>query len=170
MLFRSKRLLHWEGIGTVATDSNAVSGRAVSVGAIKQEVTLINNEQYVLSFKAKGTDLAIALGTTVQPIDVSADWYRYVIKFTADNTDCVQLAGTAMVCDIKLERGTIDTDWCPARQDANEVADKFKHLQYLQDAMKGNAEVIGALMLISTILLGQYKDGAMDKEIGRAHV
>lgn len=73
------------------------------------------------------------------------------------------ISGSATVCEIKLERGTVRTDWCPSRKDSSPVADEFKHLWYLQDALKGSTQMIGGLTLTTMIQLGQFVEGVMKK-------
>ena len=111
----SKSLLHWSGTATVQQDADAVSGRSASVGSLSQAVdALIPDEHYVLSYKAKGTSLAVACGgfSVAQPL--TGSYQRYVHKFTFTGTRTFLLSGTATVCDLQLERGTIATDWKPS--------------------------------------------------------
>ena len=114
----SKALLHWSGTATVQQDADAVSGRSATVGSLSQAVdALIPDERYVLSYKAKGTSLAVACGdfSVAQPL--TGSYQRYVHKFTFTGTGTFLLSGTATICDLQLERGTIATDWgCPRRK------------------------------------------------------
>lgn len=161
----SKALLHWSGIATVQEDTNAVSGRSATVGSLSQALaSLIPNERYVISYKAKGTSLAVACGdfSVAQPL--TTDYRRYVHKFTFTGTGTFLLSGTATVCDLQLERGTIATDWKPSPLDNDKTAARFQSIQYIADAIKnGSVDILGGLILASMLQLGNYKDGEMQK-------
>ena len=161
----SKALLHWSGIATVQEDTGAVSGRSATVGSLSQAVdALIPNEHYVISYKAKGTSLAVACGdfSVAQPL--TGSYQRYVHKFTFTGTGVFMLSGTATVCDIQLERGTIATDWKPSPLDNDKTAARFQSIQYIADAIKnGSVDILGGLILASMLQLGNYKDGEMQK-------
>lgn len=161
----SKALLHWSGTATVQQDADAVSGRSATVGRLSQAVeALIPDEHYVLSYKAKGTSLAVACGgfSVAQPL--TGSYQRYVHKFTFTGTGVFMLSGTATVCDIQLERGTIATDWKPSPLDNDKTAARFQSIQYIADAIKnGSVDILGGLILASMLQLGNYKDGEMQK-------
>ena len=161
----SKALLHWSGIATVQEDTDAVSGRSATVGSLSQALaSLIPNEHYVISYKAKGTSLAVACGdfSVAQPL--TTDYQRYAHKFTFTGTGVFLLSGTATVCDIQLERGTIATDWKPSPLDNDKTAARFQSIQYIADAIKnGSVDILGGLILASMLQLGNYKDGEMQK-------
>lgn len=161
----SKALLHWSGIATVQKDTDAVSGRSATVGSLSQALaSLIPNEHYVISYKAKGTSLAVSCGdfSVAQPL--TTDYRRYAHKFTFTGTGVFLLSGTATVCDIQLERGTIATDWKPSPLDNDKTAAKFQSIRYIADAIKdGSVDILGGLILASMLQLGNYKDGEMQK-------
>ena len=161
----SKALLHWSGIATVQEDTDAVSGRSATVGSLSQALaSLIPNEHYVISYKAKGTSLAVACGdfSVAQPL--TGSYQRYVHKFTFTGTGTFLLSGTATVCDLQLERGTIATDWKPSPLDNDKTAARFQSIQYIADAIKnGSVDILGGLILASMLQLGNYKDGEMQK-------
>lgn len=161
----SKALLHWSGIATVQADSGAASGRSATVGSLSQALNgMITNEHYVISYKAKGSTLAVSCGnfSTTQPL--TANYQRYVHKFTFNGSGVFLLSGTATVCDVQLERGTIATDWKPSPLDNDKTAAKFQSIQYIADAIKnGSVDVLGGLILASMLQLGNYKDGVMQK-------
>ena len=161
----SKALLHWSGTATVQQDADAVSGRSATVGSLSQAVdALIPDERYVLSYKAKGTSLAVACGdfSVAQPL--TGSYQRYVHKFTFTGTGTFLLSGTATMCDLQLERGTIATDWKPSPLDNDKTAARFQSIQYIADAIKnGSVDILGGLILASMLQLGNYKDGEMQK-------
>lgn len=161
----SKALLHWSGIATVQEDGGAVSGRSATVGSLSQAVDgMIANEQYVISYKAKGSTLAVSCGNFNATQPLTATYQRYVHKFTFNGSGVFLLSGTATVCDLQLERGTIATDWKPSPLDNDKTAARFQSIQYIADAIKnGSVDILGGLILASMLQLGNYKDGEMQK-------
>lgn len=163
----SANLKHWTGEASVSVDTDSASCYSAAIGELSQPVRLIDGERYVLSFRAKGSSVTINVNGSDIAIPLTSDYQRCthlftavtdtVVKFNADGSDSVTL------CEIKLERGTIATDWCPNVNDPSAVADKFKHLQYLQDALKGKTEIMGGLMLLTQIMLGKYSNDVMEK-------
>lgn len=153
----------WSGTATLNQDENAVSGVSATIGRLSQGLMLIPNENYVISYTAKGTSLQIVVGGSTISQQLTNDYKKYSHVFTNSNTTSVTFSGDATICNIKLERGTIPTDWCPSVLDPDVVKDEFKKFWYLQDAMKGSTEVIGGLVLTSMIQLGKWTDGVMEK-------
>lgn len=153
----------WSGTAILNQDENAVSGVSATIGRLSQGLMLIPNENYVISYKAKGTSLQIVVGGSTISQQLTNDYKKYSHVFTNSNTTSVTFSGNATICDIKLERGTIPTDWCPSVLDPDVVKDEFKKFWYLQDAMKGSTEVIGGLVLTSMIQLGKWTDDVMEK-------
>lgn len=145
--------------------TRSVSGyecRFVSVGSwISQDITLIDDETYMLSFvcqgavNVRGEVMGEALKTTRCKLKVKGTGDVQTIRFEA-------VSMGASIWDVKLERGTIQTDWCPAREDNDKMAGEFKDLWYLQHAFKGKTEILGGLILSSLIQLGLYRDGKME--------
>lgn len=153
----------WGGTAILNEDSNAVSGVSATLGILSQTIYLLQNENYVISYKAKGTSVNVTVGGITISQQLSNDYQKYSHVFTNNGGTIFTIAGTATVCDIKLERGTIATDWCPSVLDPNVVKDKFKSLWYLQDALKGETQTLGGLSLTSMIMLGKWVDGVMEK-------
>ena len=153
----------WSGTATLNQDENAVSGVSATIGRLSQGLILIPNENYVISYKAKGTSLQIVVGGSTISQQLTNDYKKYSHVFTNSNSTSVTFSGDATICDIKLERGTIPTDWCPSVLDPDVVKDEFKSLWYLQDAMKGSTEVNGGLVLTSVVEVGKWTDGVMEK-------
>lgn len=153
----------WSGTATLNEDSNAVSGVSATLGRLSQGLMLIQDENYVISYKAKGTSLQIVIGGSTITQQLTNDYKKYSHVFTNNNVTSVTISGSATICDIKLERGTIPTDWCPSVLDPDSVKDEFKNLWYLQDALKGETQFVGGLTLTSMIQLGKYVNGVMEK-------
>lgn len=160
----SPKIKYWEGDANIIEDSEAVSGYRADIGYLSQEVDLMLEEQYVISLRAKGTSLTVGYGNYNSTESLDDAYKKYVYKFTCRSLGVFFISGKASVCDIKLERGTIPTDWCPSRLDTDKSADRFKYLQYIQDAIKdGSVDILGGLILANMIQLGNYKNGKLQK-------
>lgn len=159
----SDKLEHWSGTGTVVEDQESMSGYACKLGSLTQGVSLIVGEKYVISYRAKGSSVNVSCGGYSGTDSLSESYKTYTHRFTYEGGGVFMVSGSATVCEIKLERGTVRTDWCPSRNDTNSVADSFKHLWYLQDALQGSSQYLGGLMLSTMIMLGKYTNGVMDK-------
>lgn len=162
----SDKLNYWSNSGaSVIKDTSAVSGYSVTIGSISQVVNaLIPDENYVVSFKAKGENVTVTCGgwNTQQPL--TSSFQKFVIKFTFNGAKSLALAGACTLCDIQLERGTIATDWAPNPLDRDDFYSTFLALKYLTDYMKdGSVDILGGLILAGAILLGNYKDGSMQE-------
>lgn len=160
----SKQLKYWTGVATVSADSAAGSGYSASIGSLSQSVSLIKNENYVISFKAKGVSVAVSCGdfSTTQPL--TSGYQRYTFKFAFNGTGIFVLSGTATICDLQLERGTIATDWKPSILDNDKATAGFQSINYIASAIKdGSVDILGGLILANMIQLGNYKDGKMQK-------
>lgn len=160
----SKSLNHWSGIATVQEDTEAASGLSATIGSLSQSVTLIPNESYVISYKAKGTQVTVSCGDYSASQPLTSSYQRCVHKFTFTGTAVFMLSGTATICDIQLERGTIATDWSSSPQDNDKSMSKFQTIQYIFNAIKnGSVDIAGGLILANMILVGNYKDGILQK-------
>ena len=160
----SKQLKYWTGVATVSADSAAGSGYSAAIGSLSQSVSLIKNENYVISFKAKGVSVAVSCGdfSTTQPL--TSGYQRYTFKFAFNGTGIFMLSGTATVCDLQLERGTIATDWKPSILDNDKATAGFQSINYIASAIKdGSVDILGGLILANMIQLGNYKDGKLQK-------
>lgn len=160
----SPSLKGWEGTGQVSEDTASASGYSCSGFSISQGIQLIEGETYVLSYKAKGASVKFSVGDSEIAQNLTSGYARYTHKFVYNSGDTFTAYGpSATICEIKLERGTLATDWCPSRDDTDPVAKGFKNLWYLQDALKGETQIIGGLNLTSMIQLGKWVDGVMEK-------
>ena len=160
----SKQLKYWTGVATVSADSAAGSGYSAAIGSLSQSVSLIKNENYVISFKAKGVSVAVSCGdfSTTQPL--TSDYQRYTFKFAFNGAGIFMLSGTATICDLQLERGTIATDWKPSILDNDKATAGFQSINYIASAIKdGSVDILGGLILANMIQLGNYKNGKLQK-------
>lgn len=159
-----KSLKHWTGSATASDDSNAISGKSAAIGSLSQSVSLIAQEAYVVSYKAKGTSVSVSCGSFSAYQPLTSSYRRYTHKFTFDGGGVFLVSGTATICDIQLERGTVATDWKPSPLDNDKSMAEFQSIRYISDAIKnGSVDIIGGLILSSMIQLGNYKDGEMRK-------
>ena len=160
----SKQLKYWTGVATVSSDSAAGSGYSAAIGSLSQSVSLIKGESYVISYKAKGTSVSVSCGdfSTTQPL--TSGYQRYTFKFAFNGTGIFMLSGTATVCDLQLERGTIATDWKPSILDNDKSMAGFQSINYIASAIKdGSVDILGGLILANMIQLGNYKNGKLQK-------
>lgn len=155
----------WTGNATVLEDDKSSSGCSAEIGAISQNIKgMIPGEKYVFSFRAKGTDITVAMGTFSLSQPLTGGLEKYIVKFTFSGESTLLLSGTAVICDLKLERGTVPTDWTLSPYDNEKFYAKFQSLSYLTSAIKdGSVDVLGGLVLASMLQLGNHKDGKMQK-------
>ena len=160
----SKAMLHWQGAATVQEDAEATSGRSAVLGSLSQVVQLIEGEHYVASYKAKGTSVSLSCGGYTAEQTLTPGYQRYVHKFTYAGGGTFSISGAATVCDIKLERGTIATDYSPNPQDSDKANARFQTIQYIINAIvEGRVDILGGLVLATMIMVGNYKDGVLQK-------
>lgn len=160
----SKQLKYWTGVATVSADSEAVSGYSAAIGSLSQSVSLIKGESYVISYKAKGTSVSVSCGSFSVSQPLTSSYQRYIHKITFNGSGIFLISGTATVCDLQLERGTIATDWKPSILDNDKATAGFQAINYIASAIKdGSVDILGGLILANMIQLGNYKDGKMQK-------
>lgn len=160
----SKQLEYWTGVATVSVDSEAISGYSAAIGSLSQSVSLIKGESYVISYKAKGTSVSVSCGSFSVSQPLTSSYQRYTHKITFNGSGIFLISGTATVCDLQLERGTIATDWKPSILDNDKSMAEFQAINYIASAIKdGSVDILGGLILANMIQLGNYKDGKMQK-------
>lgn len=160
----SPSLKEWEGTGQVSEDAGSASGFSCASFSIYQNINLIEGETYMLGYKAKGTSVTFRVGDVEITQELTSEYARYTHQIVYNSGNLFSANGpSATICEIKLERGTIATDWCPSRDDTDPVADGFKQFWYIQDAIKGSTQTIGGLSLLTMIQLGKWVDGVMEK-------
>lgn len=160
----SKQLEYWTGVATVSADSAAGSGYSAAIGSLSQSVSLIKGESYVISYKAKGTSVSVSCGSFSVSQPLTSSYQRYTHKITFNGSGIFLISGTATVCDLQLERGTIATDWKPSIWDNDKATAGFQSINYIASAIKdGSVDILGGLILANMIQLGNYKDGKLQK-------
>ena len=160
----SKQLEYWTGVATVSADSTAGSGYSAAIGSLSQSVSLIKGESYVISYKAKGTSVSVSCGSFSVSQPLTSSYQRYTHKITFNGSGIFLVSGTATVCDLQLERGTIATDWKPSILDNDKATAGFQSINYIASAIKdGSVDILGGLILANMIQLGNYKNGKLQK-------
>lgn len=160
----SKQLKYWTGVATVSADSAAGSRYSAAIGRLSQSVSLIKGESYVISYKAKGTSVSVSCGSFSVSQPLTSSYQRYTHKITFNGSGIFLISGTATVCDLQLERGTIATDWKPSILDNDKATAGFQSINYIASAIKdGSVDILGGLILANMIQLGNYKDGKLQK-------
>lgn len=160
----SKQLEYWTGVATVSADSDAGSGYSAAIGSLSQSVSLIKGESYVISYKAKGTSVSVSCGSFSVSQPLTSSYQRYTHKITFNGSGIFLISGTATVCDLQLERGTIATDWKPSILDNDKATAGFQSINYIASAIKdGSVDILGGLILANVIQLGNYKNGKLQK-------
>lgn len=160
----SKQLEYWTGVATVSADSDAGSGYSAAIGSLSQSVSLIKGESYVISYQAKGTSVSVSCGSFSVSQPLTSSYQRYTHKITFNGSGIFLISGTATVCDLQLERGTIATDWKPSILDNDKATAGFQSINYIASAIKdGSVDILGGLILANMIQLGNYKNGKLQK-------
>lgn len=160
----SKQLEYWTGVATVSADSAAGSRYSAAIGSLSQSVSLIKGESYVISYKAKGTSVSVSCGSFSVSQPLTSSYQRYTHKITFNGSGIFLISGTATVCDLQLERGTIATDWKPSILDNDKATAGFQSINYIASAIKdGSVDILGGLILANMIQLGNYKNGKLQK-------
>lgn len=164
----SQNLKYWDGTATVNTDTESKSGYSASLNSssISQSVSnLVFGENYIISFKAKGSNVNVIFSGLNKVITLTNSYKQYTFKTTAATGIDFVLAGTCSVCEIYLKRGTIEEDWDQSPLDNNKALAEFQGMRYLTDAVKNaSTSILGGLILSNIIQLGNYVNGKM-KEV-----
>lgn len=170
----SEKLKYWEMDGVSVTDTDdSTSGKAVLIdGTLSQELAqpLLEGNDYVLSFKGKGTTLRISVGGDARNVEMTSSMERYELHVKcSDATDkTFSMAGSGCtVCEIMLSYGTIAPAWSPAYSDNDKSMSEFQNLKFLTDAMtEGSTTIDGGLVMSQQFKVGNFRDKKMVKETG----
>ena len=158
---------YWNGVGTwiINNDINSATGFSATLDSDSElsqtvEEEMLAGEFYVISYKAKGNITATVDNQTYT--NNSDDYQRYEYKFEYSGADSciVEFTGTGVVCEIKLEKGTVATSWFPSLKDTDRVADLINNYEYLKTAFKPyNDNCASGLLLKEIIQTCKYVDG-----------
>ena len=130
--------------------SNYTAKQTITLAAGTYTFHAKSNRAFTASFGGQSKSLA-----------VGAVWHFDLASETTGDFTLTATSSSTNVWEAKLERGNVATDWCPSQQDVDPVAAGFKHLWYLQEALRGNTQVLGGLILSSLIQLGKWSNGTM---------
>lgn len=164
----SDPLRHWitEGNVTVIDSEDSQSGKECRLlgSSLKQEMMypIIEGENYVLSFRARGRSLTYSVGGVTKEIALTGKQVRVIEKFTATsggNMFAITNA-TATICEIQLERGNVVSAWGHSMWDNQSEIAKYQALNYLESAIKnGSTDILGGLIMSNIMLLGNPQAG-----------
>lgn len=161
----SDPLRHWNATNAVVQDSEVGQSDKEIVltnGTLSQTLhdKIILGENYVLSFRGKGSSFDYSVGGISGTVALDGQWTKVVHKFTATSvasTFAISNAN-ATICDLQLERGTVQSSWGHSMWDNQSELAKYQSMQYLEAAMRnGSTDVLGGLILTNLILLGNHK-------------
>ena len=167
----SDPLKYWTvaGAATVGIDESSRSGYACVLSGTMSQSPVIPIEvggKYVASLKAKGTGtLTISTGGVSETFTLTSVYQRLVLKVEATGTAGFSLtaSSSATVCEIKLERGTVATDWEPAFLDNNRMEGRLQAMKYVFDAIQNETDIYGGLVLTNILMVGNYTNGKMSE-------
>lgn len=164
----SDPLRHWitEGNVAVIDSEDSQSGKECRLlgSSLKQEMMypIIEGENYVLSFRARGRSLTYTVGGVTKEIALTGKQVRVIEKFTATsggNMFAITNA-TATICEIQLERGNVVSAWGHSMWDNQSEIAKYQALNYLESAIKNSStDILGGLIMSNIMLLGNPQAG-----------
>lgn len=166
---------HWTTTNATATSSiESVTGTAVVLnnGSLQQTLDspLSAGENYIFSFKAKGSALTFTIGSYSETVSLTSTATRYTFKFvlqSASGSFSITSA-TCTIMELQLVQGTIpNTDWINNPNDNDRALAYFQNLTYLTNAIvNGSTSILGGLILSQQIRVGNYRNGSMVQETG----
>lgn len=145
----------------IVAEAKAKSGFCANMqgGELIQRVDFIEDETYTVSFYGKGSTCKLS-GETIS----LGQEYKRIVHTYKPSGNKFQIEGICVIYDLKLERGTIATDWDRNPNDTPEFVEQFLALNYITSAITdGNTKVLGGLILSSMIQLGMWKGEDIDK-------
>jgi uncharacterized protein involved in tellurium resistance len=161
-------LVHWEATN-VEVEENAESESSFGVkfsegGVLSQELyySLIPNESYVLSFKAKsdsGATLTYTVGDQVGDIVLDATAKRHKAKFivTAKNKVFSLACNDCSLWEVQLERGTMASSWGASMLDNSSDRAYWQAQKYMTGAIEdASTTFAGGIGLTNMMMLGNY--------------
>lgn len=169
----SPSLVHWgyENVEALKTDESqsGVHAHLGTNGQLSQNlmVKIIGGDQYMMSFKAKGTGpVTFSVAGVTKTVDITTDYNRYVIPVKAATTGTIfTISGNdCYLCELQLERGTVASAWGYSIWDNTTDLAYYQAIKYIYDAIvDGSTTIAGGLILTNLLMLGNYKDKQMQK-------
>lgn len=160
----SEQLKYWNGEASISVDGDSISGHSATLldQTITQDISIINSESYIISFKAKGESITVNLAGFSKTQSLTSDYHRYVFKLQANDTQTLSITGRCTICEIQVERGTIPSEWNYSPLDNDKTLAQFNAIRYITDSVRnGSTTILGGLILSSMIQLGNYVNGQM---------
>lgn len=170
----SEPLKFWTvtGAATVGADASSRSGYAcVLSGTLSQQpiVPVEAGGKYTVSLKARGTGtLEVSVGGASETFTLTSGYRKLVSKLQATGTAGFYLkaSASATVCEIKLERGMVATDWEPSSQDNDKSEAQAISYKYVLDAIQNETDIYGGLVLTNILMVGNYTNGKLSEVTG----
>lgn len=151
----------WTGYGSweIVEDTASFSGFSVKLltadSFLKQSINtdlLYPEESYTLSFKGKGNIVATIDGNSITCN--STEYDRYVSRFNYSGNSNIFLifTGKGQICNIKLERGNVSTDWTRSNDDPDPVKNDLQNLEYLRSTFSNEVESIPSGLILKDVI------------------
>lgn len=170
----SDPLKFWAVIGaaTAGEESKSQSGFACTFsGTLSQQpiVPVESGQYYTISLWARGSgSLNVKVGGVEQDFMLTSVYQKFVAKLkTVDTTGFSMTASaSATVYEVKLERGTVATDWSPSSSDNDKSEAQAISYKYVLDAIQNETDIYGGLVLTNILMVGNYTNGQMSTVTG----
>ena len=170
----SDPLKFWTVSGAAAAgeEARSQSGFACTFsGTLSQSpIAAIEAEQdYTVSVWAKGTGtLAVKVGGASGSFALTSAYQKFVVKLKATDTSgfSITASASATIYELKLERGTVATDWSPSSSDNDKSEAQAISYKYVLDAIQNETDIYGGLVLTNILMVGNYTNGKMTTVTG----
>lgn len=170
----SNPLKFWTVIGaaTAGEESQSQSGFACTFsGTLSQQpiAPVEAGQDYTISLWARGSgSLNVKVGGSEQDFMLTTVYQKFVAKLKAADTSGFSMtaSASATVYEVKLERGTVATDWAPSSSDNDKSEAQAISYKYVLDAISNDTDIYGGLVLTNILMVGNYVNGTMSEVTG----
>ena len=170
----SDPLKFWAVIGaaTAGEEKQSQSGFACTFsGTLSQQpiAPVEAGQDYTISLWARGSgSLNVKVGGAEQDFMLTSGYQKFVAKLkTVDTTGFSMMASaSATVYEVKLERGTVATDWTPSSSDNDKSEAQVISYKYVLDAIQNETDIYGGLVLTNILMVGNYTNGKISTITG----
>ncbi len=176
------QFIHWghgmqEKIATIPGVSTSGYGVAMAKnGILYQELyfPVLKGESYTFSFKARAntnevTAVIASFGGSSGSAEITSDWKMYSITFSVSESSTdfrVMVNNAAVLCDLKLEKGTVATAWSMSILDNSSDRAYYESIKAIENALNGYTDVLGGLVLTNHIKVGDQSNNKKFVEHG----
>lgn len=176
------QFIHWghgmqEKIATIPGVSTSGYGVAMAKnGILYQELyfPVLKGESYTFSFKARAntneaTAVIASFGGSSGSAEITSDWKMYSITFSVSESSTdfrVVVNNAAVLCDLKLEKGTVATAWSMSILDNSSDRAYYESIKAIENALNGYTDVLGGLVLTNHIKVGDQSNNKKFVEHG----